>query len=123
MRNGLAPTVAPYDFSPTGKFDALGSGQLAAVSFAVVVGSHEQPQPEDALNDQDHQTDNHDLHRRSGSNGWITLPLDLREDVHRQAGRLRPRQEERQVDIGERDDESEYRAGQEARSQQVGGSL
>src|SRR5215472_13411794 len=80
----------------------------------MVVGSHEQPQPEDALIEQDQQTDNHDLHRRGGSNGWITLPLDLREDVHRQAGLLRPRQEERQVDIGERDDESENRAGQEA---------
>src|SRR5499427_9774002 len=102
----VAPTAAaPHDFSPTGKFDARGCGQMAAVSFAVVLGSYEQPQPEDALNDQDHQTDNHDLHRRGGSNGWITLPLDLREDVHRQAGLLRPRQEERQVDIGERDDE------------------
>src|SRR5262249_35307865 len=77
--------AAPHDFSPTGKFEAHGCGQIAAVSFAMVVGSHEQPQPEDALNDQDHQTDDHDLHRRGGSNGWITLPLDLREDVHRQA--------------------------------------
>src|SRR5215472_13334226 len=49
-----APTAAaPDDFSPTGKFDARGCGQMAAVSFAVVLGSHEQPRPEDALNDQD----------------------------------------------------------------------
>src|SRR6202043_1797641 len=48
----------------------------------------------------------------------LTLPLDLREDVHRQAGRLRASQKQRQVNVRKRDDEGEDRARDQARPQQ-----
>ena len=45
--------------------------------------SGNQPQAENALYDEDQHADDDDLQRRSGCDGWVALPLNLRKDLHR----------------------------------------
>src|SRR5256885_6361462 len=57
------------------------------------------------------------LQGRGGGDRRIALPLDLREQMDRQAGRFRARQEQGQVDVGKRDDEGEDRRSEEHTSE------
>src|SRR5262249_16632312 len=69
--------------------------------------AHRRAQAHEPLDDEAEQHDQRDLHRGDRRDDRRALPLDVGKDLDRQRRHAGPREEQRDVDVAERDDEGE----------------